>query len=164
MEFRELHFLYSKKIRNEYMQGNLWNQWMSEFPQIFKIEENAWAPNQYNGGYGFFEMLTAILIYKAVGFLSLTEYCKPNKHPQDITLMKKMLDDDLYKFSLGDLTYIGHKPQPPDLFCFAPDYSDWFFCEVKGNQDRFRNYQLEYFRDMQKRTGGKVYLCKLKPI
>jgi hypothetical protein len=45
--------------------------------------------------------------------------------------------------------------QAPDLLVYAPDLSEFYFCEVKGPKDRLRPVQIEYFRAMAKAAGGK---------
>jgi len=54
--------------------------------------------------------------------------------------------------------------QCPDLLMFAPDFSDWFFCEVKGPGDRVRPDQRCYFRRLASLTARPVYMIRFKQV
>jgi hypothetical protein len=77
MPFKELHLVYSKAQREEYRTGTLWKRWIDTYPQIYGVEcESEWWNHQFDLGYGYFEMLTAILIHHATGYLCLGSYFK----------------------------------------------------------------------------------------
>ena len=44
----------------------------------------------------------------------------------------------------------------PDLFVYSPDYSDWFFCEIKGPKDVLHPHQLDRLEKL-KDISGKDY-------
>src|SRR3954447_5717786 len=46
--------------------------------------------------------------------------------------------------------------QPPDLLMYAPDLSDWCFCEVKGPADALRPQQVRKFDALATMTGRPV--------
>ena len=52
--------------------------------------------------------------------------------------------------------------QGPDLLMYAPDMSDWFFCEVKGPGDRLRSQQMSKFEALTTASGKPVRLLHLK--
>ena len=45
---------------------------------------------------------------------------------------------------------------------YAPDLSDWFFCEVKGPRDRLRPVQVNKFEGLAMVSGKPVRLLYLK--
>ena len=55
-----------------------------------------------------------------------------------------------------------NKVQAPDLLVYAPDYSDWFFCEVKGGSDHLRQAQKDHFIVLSELSGKPIYLVKFK--
>ncbi len=48
------------------------------------------------------------------------------------------------------------------LLMYAPDMSDWFFCEVKGPGDRLRSEQMSKFEALAEVSGEPVRLMHLK--
>jgi hypothetical protein len=62
---------------------------------------------------------------------------------------------------LKDRTEHG-RAQPPDLFMYAADFSDWFFCEVKEPGDHLRPEQLAKFEALAKLGGKPVRLLQLR--
>lgn len=54
--------------------------------------------------------------------------------------------------------------QPPDLFVYKPDKSEWFFYEVKSPRDGFKPKQLAYFKELECGTGHPLRVLKLFPI
>jgi len=58
--------------------------------------------------------------------------------------------------------YDQRKAQCPDLLCFKPDYTDWFFCEVKGPTDKLRDEQREYFSLISSVSKKPIQVIKLR--
>ena len=54
--------------------------------------------------------------------------------------------------------------QCPDLALYLPDFSDWFFCEVKGPTDRLSPAQKRYFSRLEDVSGKPVRSIKLVTI
>jgi VRR-NUC domain-containing protein len=48
------------------------------------------------------------------------------------------------------------RAQAPDLFMYARDLSDWFFCEVKGPRDHLRKEQIRKFELLADMTAKPV--------
>jgi len=46
---------------------------------------------------------------------------------------------------------------------YKPDFSDWFFCEVKGGKDRLREEQKNRFEILSALSGKPIYLIKINP-
>ena len=75
-------------------------------------------------------------------------------HPQKNALVKELVSWELVTYKPGS------QPMPPDVFAYAPDKSDFFFCEVKGPGDRLREPQVKYFQLLQEVSGKPVYTIK----
>jgi hypothetical protein len=54
--------------------------------------------------------------------------------------------------------------QCPDLFVFSKDHKEWCFVEVKGPNDYVRPGQEEVFDDLRRRTGGRLYVAKIRLV
>jgi hypothetical protein len=100
--------------------------------------------------------LGAVLLYESMGYLSLIEKYETPGHVRKFELFKDMVGPKLFDDIRGD------RVGSPDLFVFAPDRSDWFFCEVKGAADVLRDCQLRRFRRLFDITGKRVYVLSLK--
>jgi len=48
----------------------------------------------------------------------------------------------------------------PDLLVYAPDYSSFFFCEVKGPGDTVRPKPAEFFRVIESKCGKPVVIAR----
>jgi hypothetical protein len=51
--------------------------------------------------------------------------------------------------------------QCPDLFCYNKDRTDWFFCEVKGEGDRLKQEQANYFESIEMLSGEEIFIIKI---
>ena len=60
---------------------------------------------------------------------------------------------------LRDRTEHG-RAQGPDLLVYARDFSDWFFCEVKGPGDRLHPEQKRKFEALAAASGKPVRLLR----
>lgn len=109
-----------------------------------------------------------ISLYKKIGYLSLVEkYESPKAHSRKHDLFKKLAGDDFARFAAGDRPAIGSgentkrdERQCPDLLLYAPDFSDWFFCEVKAGESIGKS-QDDFFPIVKKMTGKPIYLIVL---
>ena len=151
-------FTYHHAQRDRFKSGGLWKTWAQCYPQIFDEDDLRIVPNQAPAGYHFYEWLSAVLLYESFGYLSLVEkYCfKNHAHKREILL--KLMPLDLSE----KMSKIPGSAQTPDLLVYALDYSDWFFCEVKGPRDRLRTVQEQYFAELESTFGKPVRLIKFR--
>ncbi len=140
--------------------GSLAAEWARRFPELFDEEDRRLAGTQGPLGYHFYEWLAAIVLHHATGYLSLVSKYEFAKHRRKQEIIKQLLPADILPI-LRDRTEHG-RAQPPDLLMYAPDFSDWFFCEVKGPGDRLRPEQLTKFEALAKLGGKPVRLLQLK--
>jgi hypothetical protein len=146
--------------RERFISGALWQEWYSQYPMLFDENDLHIVENQARGGYHFYEWLAAILIYHSTGYLSLVEKYQYDYHKHKQQVAKQLNSPEL----LRALAYRGDygAVQCPDLLVYAPDFSDWYFCEVKGGSDRIRPIQQHHFRVLSDLTGKPIRLVKLK--
>lgn len=52
----------------------------------------------------------------------------------------------------------------PDLFVYVADFSDWFFCEIKGGRDFLRPHQVMRFEELEKMSGKPVAILKFEEM
>ena len=81
-------------------------------------------------GYHFIEWLAAIVLHHSTGYLALVSKYEFPRHRQKQRVVEQLLPPAV-RGALRDRLEHG-RAQPPDLLMYAPDLSDWFFCEVKG--------------------------------
>ena len=110
-------------------------------------------------GYGFVESLTIIFLYNATGYIPILGNYGLQTQPHKNAIVKELVSNETW----GLVTYKGgSQPMPPDVFVYAPDKSDFFFCEVKGPSDRLRAPQVKYFQQIQETSGKLVYTVKYR--
>jgi hypothetical protein len=135
------------------------------FPELFDEQDVVIAENQPD--YHFWEWLAAIVLYHATGF----ELSSRNTRTRTILGSRRSsrswyltmccgFSDDVLRV-LHDRSEHG-SIQGPDLLMYAPDMSDWFFCEVKGPGDRLRAARMSKFEALATVSGKPVRLLHLK--
>jgi VRR-NUC domain len=132
----------------------------TEIPELFDEDDRRLAETQGPLGLHFYEWLAAIVLHHATGYLSLVSKYEFAKHRRKQEIVEKLLPADILPM-LRDRIEHG-RAQPPDLLMFAPDLSDWFFCEVKGPGDRLKPEQLKKFEALATKTAKPVRLLRLK--
>jgi hypothetical protein len=146
--------VFSLRQREAFKRGALRDKWVKQYPELFDEDDVRITQNQNDKH--FFEWLAAVVIYNTTGYLSLIEKYEFHNHNRKRRIIEKMLDKE--QISILE----SGKNQCPDLFVYAPDYTDWFFCEVKGNTDRLRESQEKYFKRLMETTDKPVFLIKFK--
>jgi hypothetical protein len=141
--------------------GRLAPEWARRFPELFDDDDRRLAegPQGYSG-YHFYEWLAAIVLHHATGYRSLVSKYEFANHPRKQEIVQRLLPADVLPV-LRDRTEHG-AAQPPDLLMYAPDLSDWFFCEVKGPGDSMKPEQKVKFEALATMTGKPVRLMRLK--
>ena len=149
-------------LHNQFKSEKLYNQWAHNYPMLFDQDDLRIAISQASMGYHYYEWLSAILIYHTIGKYSLIEQYQFKNHQKKHEKMLKLT-------TLGVIGFMNSHPefgdvQCPDLLVYDPDYSDWFFCEVKGPNDRLRDSQLEFFTELCKRTSKPIKIIEFQYI
>jgi hypothetical protein len=150
------------KERKRFISGNLWQEWVKKYPDIFDDDDHHLVQSQAHLGYHFYEWQAAVLLYKKMGYLSLVEkyQFKKHKRKQDIFLKRVSSLPRLLDLIACRKEY-GHGVQCPDLFVYKPhNLTDWFFCEVKGPKEKIRDIQEGYFHKIAEVSGKPVRLIQ----
>jgi hypothetical protein len=147
--------------RERFISGKLWQEWYSKYPNLFDIDDVRLAESQAKLGYHFYEWLAAIMLYHTTGYLSLIEQyqCKNHKRKQEI--IRQINSQSLSKA----ISYRSDNKniQCPDLLVYTADLSDWFFCEVKG-EDKLSYAQKIHFQAFADLIGKPIRLIQFKLI
>ena len=152
---------YYQNQRERFRTGELVEAWYKLYPQIFDEKDYRIARNQANMGYHFFEWLAAIILYHTWGFYCLVEQYEFKLHKRKQGILKKILTEEVYDLVTNHKTEFKGV-QCPDLFVYSPDYAEWFFCEVKGQGDRPRKVQTEFFNALSDMTYKPVRVIQFK--
>jgi len=140
--------------RDYFKMGNLVENWSRMYPFIFDAHDTQIALNQRRLGYHYYEWLTAILFYHTKGFLSLIEAYAYKSHERKREVLETLVTGETLDFiaSRG----ISNVTQCPDLLVYTPNRSEWFFCEVKGPKDKLQKKQINFFRELEQKTGKRI--------
>ena len=144
--------------RDRFMHGQLSQDWYEKYPAIFDEDDLRLARSQPT--YHFFEWLAAILLYLSIGYHSLIEKYKYTKggHKRKQEIIERLNSASL-NAALAHRGDYGNV-QCPDLLVYAPDLTDWFFCEVKGGNDKLSIKQELHFQALQELTSKPVRLVQ----
>jgi hypothetical protein len=152
-------FIITKQQRELYKAGVLWNEWLRRYPELFDEKDQQFFRNQAVFGYGFVEALTIIFISNATGYIPIFGGFGQKTQPRKNAVIKELVSAQTWEIIMSTRHYHS---QPPDLFAYAPDKTNYFFCEVKGPGDRLRETQLKYFQLLQEISGKPVYTIRYK--
>jgi hypothetical protein len=156
-------FEYHLSQRERFRDEKLWEQWAEAFPRVFDADDlriartQAGPPNNLH----FFEWLAAVLIYQSFGYLSLLQQYEFKAHRRKQAVLRELLAPEVFALVTHHRAQYG-AVQCPDLLVYAPDRSDWFFCEVKGPRDRLREVQAAYFRALSDASGKDIRLVRFR--
>lgn len=151
-----IEFPYAAALRERFRSGHLITEWSRRYPRLFDERDIEIANNQRSNH--FFEWLGAVLLYESTGYLSLIEKYAIQSHARKTRIFRKTVPARIYDFIMAD------SAGAPDLFAYAPDYGDWFFCEIKGATDRLRSHQISCCNRLERISRKKVRLLLLKEI
>jgi len=151
----------ASSLQKERFAAGLWNVWSKKYPELFDSDDEVLARNQSKDGHHFYEWLAAILIFHATGYLSLIEKYQFPKHKRKANVVSRLNSKKLDK-AIQYANSKKIKSQLPDLLVYAPDFSDWYFCEVKGGSDKLSAEQGKDFKLLGKLTGKLVRLIEFK--
>ena len=147
----ELDFFFHSRQRELFRSGVLIDIWASRYPQLFDDRDVVIARTQNT--FHFVEWLAAVLLYESTGYLSLVEKFETNAHPRKDEIFKKAVPLSAYNF-------VKNRKGTPDLFVYAPNFSDWFFCEIKGPGDELSLDQLECIQQLTELSGKQVRVLR----
>jgi len=133
--------------------GTLRVEWAKKYPQIFDEQEVQIAANQPEGH--FFEWFAAVHLYETTGWLSLVESYQFKVQKWKRNVLQQLGAFELLEFFDNKIRAGFGRRQAPELLVYAQDFSDFYFCEVKGPTDHLHPKQIEYFNAMSKAAGGK---------
>ena len=148
-----------ESLRRRFQSGELAKEWREKYPQLFEDDDFRLALTQPINH--FYEWMAAIHLCEDKGYFSLVEKYQYNIHPYKQSIVQKLDFEDLRK--VMDYQRLKNKVQLPDLLVYKPDFSDWFFYEIKGGLDRLREEQAKHFETISLLSGKPVYLIKIKP-
>jgi hypothetical protein len=139
-------FEFSLQQRERFKSAELWREWSKQYPDIFDEQDIGIAEHQAPPpmGYHFFEWLAAILLHHSIGYLSLLEQYEFRVQKRKQAILQKLVSPALFELITNHHESYGGT-QCPDLLVYAPDLSDWFFCEVKGSGDELTDSQARFF-------------------
>ncbi len=144
--------------REYFSKGNLVEDWSRMYPFLFDAHDTQIALNQRHLGYHYYEWFAAILLYHTRGLLSLVEAYAYKSHERKRKILETLVTGNILEFiaSRG----ISSFKQCPDLLVYAPDRSEWFFCEVKGPQDKLQKNQIVLFNELEQISGKRICIVK----
>lgn len=152
----EIAFPFSSAQRDRFRLGTLLDEWAARYPNIFDERDVAIAKNQ--PPYHFFEWLAAVLFYEAAGYLSLIEKYETALHDRKIEVFRKTVPPAVCDDVLANRSGL------PDLLVYAPNSENWFFCEIKGANDRLKPHQIERFETLAALSRRPVRILRFREI
>ena len=75
-------FAFSRAQQARFKSGELWNEWVCQYPNIFDDRDIDLVRTQGSSGVHFYEWLAAVLIFNTTGYLSLVEKYESPSHPR----------------------------------------------------------------------------------
>ena len=149
-------FPFSPSQQQRFRSGDLMIECATRYPMLFDDHDVAICRNQPD--YHFFEWLASVVLYEATGYLSAVEKYETMKHTRKFTAFKQTVPHAVFDHVLANRSGV------PDLFVYAADFSDWFFCEIKGGKDCLRQHQVIRFEELEKISSKPVAVLKFDEL
>jgi len=158
--FQQLgHFVITELQKELHKNGVSWKKWIIDYPMIFDEKDQQYLRSQSQYGYLLFGSLTAIFIYNSTGYIPVFGSYFNKGHVRKRKIVKSIVSPATWDLLENMKEW---ECQPPDVFAYAPDESDYFFCEAKGPGDKIRPKQEKYFRELERVSGKPVYTVTYK--
>lgn len=154
-----LTFEFLPEEEKKFKEGTLWQQWHDTYPELFDDDDIRVLESQANK-HKFDEWYAAIKIYEKTGYLSLVEKYQHNAHPRKRKFISQFGSQTLEIADKFIRNGFGGS-YGPDLLVYAPDHSEWFFCEVKGPRDSFNKNQLANFPELADLLQKPIRIVRL---
>lgn len=153
-------FITNDTHREMFFNGYLIEEWSRVYPMLFDEQDLQIALNQRHMRIHYHEWFAAVLLYHTTGLLSLIEAYAYKSHPRKQKILETLVTGKVLDFikSRG----ISSITQCPDLLVYSADYSDWFFCEVKGPRDRLRESQVHFFEELSHISGKEIRIVQFQ--
>ncbi len=140
--------------------GTLAEEWLQANPLVFDADDLRLAVVRRKQGRHYFEWAAARHLHKITGFNALVCKYEFAAHRAKRAIVKQLLPPAVDSI-LRDRKLYGNA-QAPDLLMYAPDFTAFFFCEVKGPTDRLRPEQLRKFSAIAQATRQPVHLIRVR--
>ncbi|UUZ73316.1 VRR-NUC domain-containing protein [Polaromonas sp. P1(28)-8] len=134
----DFSFSFHLRQRERFHEGSLAHEWRDRYPQLFDADDQRMLTTQHQRRYHFFEWLSAILLFESTGYLSMVEKYTSQSHRSKRQRLEALLPSALFEW------LSANESGQPDLFVYDSTTLDWYFCEVKGGQDRIRANQADW--------------------
>lgn len=151
-------FSVTREQHDQFKDGSLWQSWAAQYPMLFDENDIENAAQHASRGYYFHEWLAAILVFHTTGFYSLVDHYQFAPHARKNEIFKRLVGDDVAELARKTSTYC------PDLLVYSPDFSQWYFAEVKGPTDKLRENQVNFFNKLQNLTKKPIYTIQFTRI
>ena len=139
---------YDPKLKEKFRQGELQREWMEKYG-VFDDDDLRLALSQPT--YHFAEWYVA-RIFAEKGCKVLLEKYTCQNHQKKTEALEKL-------FSKDDIEFIG-KLNFPDLLAY--DDKEFFFVEVKMDNDKLSKKQLETFKKLRERFDCEILVYEMK--
>lgn len=146
---KEISLSYKKELLEEWKKGKLYEDWADKYPEVFDEIDKELVKNQPK--YHFGEWFVAVY-YAQKGYLSLLEKIGCLKHERKNKIVAQYLDFEKLK----------QIPKLPDLFVYKGN--EFFFVEVKKENDSLSDEQRKCYEKIEKEFNCDVYLCNLEVL
>ncbi len=153
-------FTFQSKQRERFRSGGLSRTWRERYPELFDDDDLRTLRTEYGRRYHFFEWLAAILIYESTGYLSLVEQYEFDNHPRKREILRRIVSPELFALIIDHQR--PNYAQCPDLLVYAPDLTDWLFCEVKGPGDEIKPNQRDFFNLLFEKSGKPIKVVQFR--
>ena len=159
---RPLTVAFSTAQRERFTSTALMLEWRRRYPALFDEDDERLAKSQT--GHHFFEWLGAVIMHEATGYRCLLQKYQFKTHPAKQEVLRRIAPTALRRLLETRANGRFGMMQRPDLLMYSDDERDFFFCEVKGLNDRLSKRQVAFFGVIAEVTGKPVRLLEFKAL
>lgn len=149
-------FKVTRKQHEQFKEGSLWQSWAEQYPMLFDENDVENVAKNASRGYYFHEWLAAIIVFHTTGYYSLVDHYQYAPHARKNKIFRSLVGDKVAELARSTSTYC------PDLLVYKPDFSHWYFVEVKGPTDKLRENQVTFFNELQDLTQKQIFTVQFR--
>ena len=154
---------YSPELKRRFQSGAGMRGWYRAYQGVL-FDEDDLRLAESQAGHHFYEWLGAVVLHQATGYHCLLQKYQFSTHPLKQTRLARLIPPSLAAIFDGQVARGegGNRMQGPDLLMYAPDESDFFFCEVKGPTDDLRPTQVRFFESVAEAVGRRIEVLRFR--
>lgn len=147
---------YNPQLKKEWVGGSLKMKWKEKFPELFSEEDFKLVKNQNN--YHFGEWFGAIIFFLQGYNVFIEKYSCGGVRPEQLKRVKEIMGESNFEKMMANASGAS------DLFVFNEKTKQFFFVEVKVDNDKISDKQISFLNFLENENICSSFVLNLQPL